>query len=265
SLAVPPENAPSFRASLFSVPVAFAAYLRLLVWPADFAIFRPERPVHGLVVLPILVALAALAGLGRPALSAVRARRDLVLPLGWLVVWLLPVLNLWALDPQWMVTDRYLFLPSLALPWALAFVRPQRAAIAALSILTIVFAGLTVRYAAIFRDERTFIAAMEQAEPTSPLVFAEKGRLLVQDGDLAGARAALTRAVELDPIGPVALLALGDLELRQGELDAAERHYREALVVQSYASRGFKLVTIAWSRAGQRDRARALSDESARR
>lgn len=264
-LAVPAENAPSFRASLFAMPVAFFTYLRLLVWPVGFSIFRPERPVYGFFSAPVLISLAALALLAGLAWWAIRKKRELLLPLGWLVIWLLPVLNLWALDPQWMVTDRYLFLPSLALPWGLAYLRPRRTQVVVLSILAAVFAILTLRYTAIFHDERTFMAAMEKAEPTSPLIFAEKGRLLLQDGNVAGARTALTRAVELDPIAPEALLSLGDLELQQGELDAAEAHYRKALVVRPEASRGFKLVALARSRAGQRDKASALIAESAQR
>ena len=180
-------------------------------------------------------------------------------------VWLLPVLNLWALDPQWMLTDRYMSLPSLALPWALLVLLPDRARSVTLAVLAAAFALLTLRYSAIFHDERSFLAAMEKAEPTSPLVFAEKGRLLVQDGNLSGARTALTQAVELDPIAPAALLSLGDLDLRQGNLDAAEAHYRKALIVRPYASRGFKLVALARARAGQRDRAAALIAESAKR
>jgi tetratricopeptide (TPR) repeat protein len=225
----------------------------------------------------------------------VKRRRELALPLAWAVVWLLPVLSLWALDPQWMVTDRYLFLPSLALPWLLVSLislvsrvpmvslappaspaaeaapppkgdrRRERLAIVLLSLLALAFAVLAVRYAAIFHDERTFLAAMEKAEPTSPLVFGEQGRLALRDGDLPAARAALTRAVELDPLGPGALIALGDLDLRQGDLAAAELHYRRALVVRPYASRGFKLLAIAESRAGRRERAFAIAAEAAHR
>lgn len=264
-LAVPAESAPGLRAGFAAVPIALVTYLRLLVWPVEFSIFRPERPVYEAFSQPVLLSVAVLAVLAGLAWWAIKKRRELALPLAWLVVWLLPVLNLWALHPQWMVTDRYLFLPSLALPWGLACIRPRRALVAVLSVLALAFAVLTVRYSAIFRDERTFLAAMEKAEPTSPLVFSEKGRLLRQDGDFAGARAALARAVELDPIAPSALESLGDLELGRGELDAAEAHYRRALVVRPYASRGFKLVALARSRLGQRDRASTLIDESARR
>ena len=99
----------------------------------------------------------------------------------------------------------------------------------------------------------------------SPLIFTEKGRLLRQDGNLTGARAALMRAVELDPTGPAALESLGDIELGRGDLDAAETHYRRALVERPYASRGFKLVALARSRAGQSERALSLIEESAQR
>ncbi len=288
-LALPFPGAPGFRAALPSVPVALVAYLRLLVWPAGFSIFRPERPVYGPFAAPVLLAVGVLLVLSLAAAWLVKRRRELALPLAWVVVWLLPVLSLWALDPQWMVTDRYLFLPSLALPWLLVSLvsrasrvslateappaaetaqddrRRERLAIVLLSLLAIVFGALTVRYAAIFHDERTFLAAMERAEPTSPLVFGEKGRLALRDGDFPAARAALTRAVELDPLGPGALIALGDLDLRQGDLAAAELHYRRALVVRPYASRGFKLLAIAESKVGLREKALALAAETARR
>jgi tetratricopeptide (TPR) repeat protein len=261
----PLAGAPSLRASLAAVPVAVVTYLRLLVWPLGFSIFRPERPVFAPFAPQVLISAAILLGLGLLAAWAIGKRRELALPLAWLIVWLLPVLNLWALDPQWMVTDRYLFLPSLALPWIAALLLPRRPAIWLLSLLAVVFAVLAFRYSAIFHDQRTFLAAMERAEPTSPLVFAEKGRLLLQDGDLPAARAALERAVALDPLAPGALIALGSLELRQGELDAAEQHYRRSLVVRPHASRGFKLLAIALSRAGRQVRAFSLIEEASRR
>ena len=178
---------------------------------------------------------------------------------------LLPVLNLWALDPQWMVTDRYLFLPSLGLSWLLALLLPRRTAIGVLAVVGLAFAALTIRYEAIFHDQRTFLAAMENAEPTSPLVFVEKGRLLLEDGNPKAARIAFERSVELDPIGPAALIGLGDLELEAQELSAAEQHYRRSLVVRPDASKGFKLLALALARTGQRQRAFALADEAARR
>jgi tetratricopeptide (TPR) repeat protein len=264
-LAHPSPGAPPLGNALTAVPLALATYLRLLLAPVGFSILRPERPVHALLDPPIVVSLLVLLAVAALAIWAVRRRRELALPIAWLLAWLLPVLNVWALDPQWLVTDRYLFLPALALPWLVARTLPRRAALVLLAVLAVVYAGLSFRYLRIFASERAFVAAMERAEPTSPLVFAEKGRLLLQQGRRVSAREALLRAVELDPLAAGALVNLGDLELERGDLAAAERRYREVLAVRPYASRGFKLLVLALSRRGRRDEAVALAAETAGR
>ncbi len=276
-LAHPPATAPGFVASLPSVPVALATYLRLLFVPVGFSFFRPERPDAALNSAPVLLSVAfllALAALVVWAFCTKRtigslpdgaSRRSLLLPIGWIVLWLAPVLNLWALDPQWMVTDRYLLLPSLGLPWLLALVLPKRFTNRALALVAALFAVLTLRYSAIFADPQSFIAAMEIAEPTSATVFSEKGRLLLEAGRNTEARQALERAVALDPLAPRPLLSLGNLEMEQGELDGAEGHFRQALIQRPYASRPFKLLAIARAKAGQGEAAFRLIEEAARR
>jgi tetratricopeptide (TPR) repeat protein len=265
ALAKPWPRAPGLAASLPSVPFALASYLRLLLWPVDFSIFRPERPVWRLGDPTVVVSLLVLAALATLGWVGARRHRELLLPLAWLVVWLLPVLNFWALDPQWMVTDRYLFLPSLALPWALLVVVPRRFVAGLLGGLVVVYAALTLRYAAIFTDERTFVAAMERAEPTSAVIQAEKGRLLLRDGKRTAAEAALRRAVELDPREPRTLRSLGDLELARRDFAAAEAHYRRALESEPFASKPFKQLALALAQSGRRGEAAALVEESARR
>jgi Flp pilus assembly protein TadD len=264
-LALTPENAPRLGASLPAMPVALATYLRLLLWPAGFAFFRPERPNLAPFDPAVLAAVAVVAALAAAGAWAWRRNSPFFLAIAWFVVWLLPVLNLWALAPHYMVTDRYLFLASLALPWCIALAVRRRYAVAVLALAAVLCGALTVRYCAIFANERVFVAAMEKAEPTSPVIFAEKGRLLLQDGDLAAARGALERAVALDPLAPGPLLNLGDLARRQGDFDLAERRYRQALAVMPYASRPFKLLALDLARRGEHARALALIEEAVRR
>ena len=262
ALARPWPHAPGVGASLVSLPYAFATYLRLLVWPAGFSIFRPERPESSLLATPAWLSLLVVAALVALAVALARRVREASLPLVWLVAWLLPVLNLWALNPQWMVSDRYLFLPSLALPWLLLVLLPRRLATPVLALLVVAVAALALRYAAIFADERTFIAAMERAEPTSSVVLDEKSRLLARDGKLAAAKAAWARAVEVDPHDAGALEALGDLELRDGELAAAEEHYRRVVAELPASTLPFKRLVLAWAQAGDRDHASSILTEA---
>src|SRR5262249_6076332 len=171
--------------------------------------------------LPVLAALLVVVVLALIAYRIIRIKRELALPIAWLVVWLLPVLNLWALDPQLMVTDRYLFLPALALPWLVLTLAPRGVALVVLTVLAVVFGALSLRYAAIFADERTFVAAMERAQPTSAFIAGERARLLLRDDKPAEAEAALRRAVELDPLDSQGWRTLGDLHARRGDLDGA--------------------------------------------
>lgn len=187
------------------------------------------------------------------------------MPVVWLGLWLLPVLNLWMLPRQWMVTDRYLFLPSLALPWLLALLLPRRAALVTLALLAAMFGVLSVRYAGIFRDERSFVAAMERAVPNNSMIQVEKAKLLLNDGRPEPARAALRRAVALDPTSAASMTRLAELELASGDVAAAEGLFRRALLIDPADSRGLKRIAIALARRGQRQRAYAVAAEAAHR
>ncbi len=255
ALAPAAPGAPGWAEAIAAIPVALRAYLAMLFWPTSFSFFRPERPPTHVLDPSVVVSLGIVGSTAVIAAALALRRRACVLPLAWFVVWLLPVLNVWALDPQWMVTDRYLFLPVLALPWTLAAALPERVAVASLAALVLAFTSLTLRYEKIFASEATFLAAMEEAEPTSALVFAEKGRLLLSEGDARGAEGALRRAIELGPRMPSVLVALADLELAGGDLASAEVHYRSA--GRAEPSRRFRALVL--ERAHARDVAGALA------
>ncbi len=258
-------TAPGPILSLASVPLVLVSYVSLLAFPTSFSIFRPERPVASFLMPEVYGSALTLAVFLIVATVAIRRRRDLWLPIAWFGIWLLPVLNVWALDPQWIVTDRYLFLPSLALPWLLALVLPRRAAGIVLWSLALLTGILTLRYSAIFESEKTFLVAMEKAEPTSPIVFAEKGRLLVKEGNLPAAREAYRRAIELDPYAPSALNNLGDLALQDNDFEAARTYYTRAVSKHGGGSRRFKTLVLALARARWPSEALRIARETAER
>jgi protein O-mannosyl-transferase len=262
AFARPWAEAPGFARAAPSVPLAFVTYVHLLVWPTAFSFFRPERPFWGPFDLPVLVSAAALLALVALAWFGVKRRPLLLLPLAWFVVWLLPVMNFWALYPEWMVTDRYLYLPSLALPWALYVLLPRRAAAPALAAVAVVFALLTVRYAAIFVDAKTFSMAMEKAEPTSSYIVEERARVYLVEGQTAAAEAAYRRALTIDPWDADALWKVGNFERQRGDFAAARLHYRRAALQAPNDSTPFMTLAYAMAKGGQRKQALALLRET---
>ncbi len=262
ALARPWAEAPGFARAAPSLPLAFVTYVHLLVWPTAFSFVRPERPIWGPFDLPVVLSVAATAVLAGLAWLGIRRRRELLLPVAWFVVWLVPVMNFWAMFPEWMVTDRYLYLPSLALPWALLVLLPRRFAVPALAVLAGVFALLTLRYAAIFVDPKTFATAMAQAEPTSSYILEEKARVFLVEGKLAAAEAAFRRALELDPVDAYSLWQVGNLERQRGDFDAAWSDYRRALVEEPHNSEPFTALATSLARAGQRQKALVVLAET---
>jgi tetratricopeptide (TPR) repeat protein len=262
ALARPWNEAPGFARAVPSVPLALFTYVHLLVWPTAFSFFRPERPFGGWLSLPILLSAAAVAALAAAAWWGVRRRRELLLPLAWFVIWLLPVMNFWALYPEWMVTDRYLYIPSLALPWLLLLLLPRRAWLPVLAVVAVLFAVQTVRYEAIFVSAKVFSTAMMEAEPTSSYLMEERARVYLNEGRQAAGEAMLRRALAIDPDDADTLWKLGTLERQRGDFAAAEQHYRHATLQVPDNSEPYATLAADMARAGQRRQALALLREA---
>ncbi len=222
-------TAPAIPEALASIPVALVAYLRDLVLPVDLFLLHPARPVSSWLAPPAIASAVAVLAAGLALLAVVRRRPTLAPPLIWMAAWLAPCLALWALNPEWMVMDRYLFLPTLGLGWVLAELtigaRPGRLPTTLLpASIIVVFAILSARDMRTFRNETSFWTAAIAADPGSSTAWAEWGRLRKDAGDLAEAITALERAIDLDPRAQIPRLrrALLDLETGRPALAVAQ-------------------------------------------
>ena len=180
------------------------AYGRDLFWPVGLFLLHPARPVAAALSGESLGAACGLLVLLVAAYGAMRRWPSLARPLAWVAAWLAPVLALWAVNPEWMVMDRYLLLPSLGLAWALALLLPIEGARSrwrawVWTALLATFAGLTLAAMRPFASEERFWSAAIRADPGSSTAWAEWARLRADAGELAAAGEALQRAVELDP------------------------------------------------------------------
>lgn len=237
-------TAPPWPEALASVPVAILAYLRDLLFPVDLFLLHPARPVASWSGGPALLAMLGLAAAAGAAYGAFRWRASLGRPFLFFLAWLAPALAVWAVNPEWMVMDRYLLLPSLALGWALVLAVPSplpspegsdrrrvsgpaRLAarfptfLAAGLVLIAAFAALSLRDMRDYRDEARFWQAAIAADPASATANTEWARLLAEAGDLAAAEAALERAIALDPQAQLPRLRRALLLLRRDKTLAA--------------------------------------------
>lgn len=257
ALARPFPSAPPPILAIASLPRVVAEYLGFLFWPVDLSLLSPVRPVPALLSTPALVGFGVLTAALLAAGYWVRRRPPAVLPCLWFVAWLAPCLNLWALNPEWLVMDRYLYLPSLALAWGLLGPAPTPARWHLTSLLAViaVFGGLSLAQMRAYRDEGTFWARQLDADPRSSVAWTETGRLALERGDRKRARLALSRAVELDPASLLPALRLGNLSLQEGDALEAAHRYRSIIDRSPGYVPAWKNLPVALDAAGRTEQA----------
>lgn len=248
-------TAPSIGLSLVSVPIAVMAYLKDLLWPVDLFLLHHARPATSWLAPLALRASLALLAVAVAVLWLVRLRPALARPVLWFAAWLAPALALWAINPEWMVMDRYLLLPSLGLAWGLAVALPLekgRRAIRAVvwCLLLATTAGLSLLSMRAFRDEDRFWAAAVEADPRSSTAWTEWAKRRSEAGDEDAAAQALERASDLDPRAQVPRLRRALLALRQGRTQAAVAELEDLVRRNPAYLPAWRNLVVARQRAG---------------
>jgi len=134
-----------------------------------------------------------------------------------------------------LFAPRFLYLPLLfAAPvtgMALARLCPRRRAAAGVLSLGVVLllTTLTTRRAGIYASRGAWRAEVLRHQPGDAPSWNDLGLLHEEEGDVAGARAAWRRAIELDPRYSKGWSNLGRVQLEAGETEAAEASLRAAL------------------------------------
>ncbi|MBI4841732.1 MAG: tetratricopeptide repeat protein [candidate division NC10 bacterium] len=255
------------------VPVTLAIYVRLLVWPFSFSFIRtipaPQTWIEPRVLAAALLAAAMLAGLTALA----RRNRPAALGMGWALVSLLPVLNLFAI-PGFIVAERYLYLPSVGfgllvatlvrkafLAWPVRAV--QVALVTALAALLIAFAAMIQVRTAEWGDPVGVYEAMAARSPTSFFVQSNLGLQYLKWGRASDAVDALRRARDLEPDNPVAWNNLGVALAGSGRLEEARQAYERAITLRGGYAKAYE--NLAAVLLALRDRAGAEAASRAAR
>jgi len=248
--------------------VSYVAYLGMLVWPVNLAVFYPNVPV------PIWQVVAAVAVLVSITWFAVRALpRYPYLAVGWFwyVVTLLPVIGIIQAGLQ-SRADRFLYVPhiglSLAVAWGVSdLLRGSRfrAALPAIAGLVIfVLASAAQMYVLTWQNSETMWRRALAVTTDNYMAHHNLAVVLAGNGQDELARAELKEALRIWPEFAEAHNTMGNLQARAQDDDAAIAQYREALRLAPYFSAAHNNLGLALMRRGETSGARTHFEEALR-
>jgi tetratricopeptide (TPR) repeat protein len=260
---------------LLTSPSVIWTYLQHLVvpWPLSFIYNNTYIERFGRdVFIPVILLLAIAAALfwwGR------RSRRVLFC-CAWILLMLLPVLNLGALVQGEVVHDRYLYLPSAAFSIiaALGLYRlarlvsrvPRLRVLAGASVaVALIFAVLNLVQAPAWSDEIALYTRACKVAPRNAHAMQELAYAMARSGNCQEAYPLLAQLAELNPWVAQTPFFQGSCYLQDGRLGAAEPFLLRALELEA----GYQpaLLDLAWiyAHTGRLDEAEKVWTTAAER
>ena len=221
---------------LVNAVMAYAGYLRKMIWPVDLAAYYPYR--HNLPAGEIAVALLVLLSIS--VVAVYLAQRAPYLLFGWLwyLGMLVPVIGLVQVGAQAMA-DRYTYLPLVGIfimiVWGAAELgaRNRRRELIAVALSLVLLAAclpVTWRQVQYWRDSETLFRRSLQVCPEgNAMAHHCLGRALFLRGDDAGAIPHYQEVLRLLPDYPDGHLSMGNSLNRQEKYAEAMFHYHEAI------------------------------------
>jgi hypothetical protein len=226
-----------------NVPVAYARYLWILIWPANLAIFYPH-PGTSLSAATVFGAALLLVAFSTAAIVLRRRAPFLFVGWFWFLVTLVPVIGVVQVGNQ-ALADRYTYvpfvglfiavawgLPMLALRWRYGSVALRAGAVAALAALSLAAAA----QARIWKNSETlFLHALKATKNNSlarkmlAAAHLNASAALSRPENNAEAVIHLRKALELDPASAEAHIDLGARLVRDRRLDEAAAEFELAL------------------------------------
>lgn len=225
---------------LLTVPSILLSYLKMLVVPYPLAVMYGYTYVQSaadprfwgsaLAVIAILIGVVWMVRSSQPGLRS----------LAWMMVFLLPVLNLKAFRAyESLVHDRYLYLPSIgfcilaamALDWiAERFAERQREAFfTATAIVALPLLLLTINQNTTWQSETAMTNQALKVTPDWPFLHNYIGAYHFKQNQIVEAERAYNEALRINPNYFDSLSNLGDIHRTRGNLAEAERLYLKSI------------------------------------
>ena len=215
--------------------VAYVSYLWKTIWPVNLSVYYPYPET--IQTASAVMAALLLLGISLLVWRNWRARPWLFTGWFWYVGTLVPVIGIVQVGSQAMA-DRYSYIPSIGLGFALAFgaqelltLRPGlRRPIGMLAALVVVtWILLTGRQVKFWKDDETLFTHALQATTRNHLASAVLGSVAAQAGRMDEAERLFEQSILWRPDSFEAHTAYGVTLLRVGQLDKATEHLQRAI------------------------------------
>jgi tetratricopeptide (TPR) repeat protein len=202
---------------LLTIPLVIWKYIGLLVWPVDLSLFHATSLVRNPLEFSFILPTLGLIALGA-ALWPLRKSNVARFALSWFFVNLLPVLNLSAFGEDFLVQERYIYIPSIGFSLLVAMalarlpverllpvgnrLRAQSALVVALALL---FSGKSLAQNAVWRDDISVWNHGVAIAPEQPMSHFILGHKLLNRGDYKGAIEEFEKYMKIIPDNPIVL------------------------------------------------------------
>jgi protein O-mannosyl-transferase len=232
--------------------VSYVAYLGMMVWPVNLAVFYPHAPVP---VWQVVGAVAVLAAITWFVLRELPRYPYLAVGWFWYLLTLFPVIGLIQAGLQ-ARADRFTYIPHIGLSLAVAWGVPDllrrrriRAALPAVTAVVILVFALTARaYVTTWEDDQTLWRRALSVTTDNYMAHHNLGVALAATGQDDAARAEVQEALRIWPEFAEAHNTMGNIEARARDDDKAIGQYLEALRLAPYFSAAHNNLGLALMR-----------------
>ena len=217
---------------LIQIPVALSSYFELTIFPKSLTLYHSEL-AFGAINFAIR-ALLTLAFFGA-ILFAFRKNKFIFFWLSFFLIALSPTLT--PLRMNWIVAERYLYLPILGLLAIIALgldklshnLKFKQGIYVFFSILLIMLSVRTIVRNIDWKNEDNLWIATGKTSPSSPNTHNNLGDVYGRQGNKLAALAEFQRAIELKPNYGDAYHNLANTYIELGQADKALENYQNAL------------------------------------
>ncbi len=213
---------------IYTWPMVLWIYVRNLVWPVHLSMSYSVHAIRSIWPWLVIAALLALVAWVLRKQSA-----EVRFGAWWTLVTLLPALAIRYLLAGDYVHDRYLYLPTVGLALLAAeFLRRVRWNVrwtAGLSVLGVLFAGVTLSESRIWHDDVSLYTRSIAVAPANTLARVNLAQIYMNTQRVPEALQLLQQAIALNPNESMAYMQLARYYDGIGDYDSA-RHYYDLYV-----------------------------------